>query len=102
MEPLKVNGIFESNERESIVHRLFSNIQDLYNINSKLLKKLQSRQKEAHVVEKIGDIFANVTNELYPYIEYGTQQVFAKSLLDELRTNNSEFAAFLKVRLGLM
>jgi RHO1 GDP-GTP exchange protein 1/2 len=96
VEPLRERDIFPIEKREEYIKEIFSNMQELYNINSKFLKKLQSRQKEAYVVEKIGDIFANVTNELYPYIEYGAQQIYGKVLLDEERSTNVEFAKFLK------
>lgn len=96
VEPLKERDIISAHKRAEFIKDVFSNIQELYNINSKLLKKLISRQKEAYVVDKIGDIFANITHEAYPYVEYGAQQVFAKSILDEERANNPELAKFLK------
>ncbi len=96
MEPLKSRDIIPEEHREEFINKVFSNLQELYTVNSKLLKKLISRQKEALVVDKIGDIFVNITHELYPYIEYGGQQVYAKSILDEERQANPELAKFLK------
>ncbi|KAJ3362024.1 guanine nucleotide exchange factor 10-like protein [Kappamyces sp. JEL0680] len=97
IEPLKVRGIINPPERRlEFIKQVFSNIAELYNINSKLLKKLVTRQKEAYVVDKIGDIFVNSLHEAYPYVEYGAQQVFAKAILDDERQMNPEFAKFLK------
>jgi hypothetical protein len=96
VEPLKVMDIIPYSRRDQFIKDVFSNISELYNINSKLLKKLIARQKEAYVVDKVGDIFANITHEAYPYIEYGAQQVFAKNILDEERITNPELAKFLK------
>ncbi|KAJ3311035.1 RHO1 GDP-GTP exchange protein 2 [Boothiomyces sp. JEL0838] len=96
IQPLKERDIIEPSKRESFIKDVFSNITDLHAVNSKLLKKLISRQKESYVVEKVGDIFVNISNEIYPYIEYGSQQAFAKSILDEERQCNAELARFLK------
>lgn len=91
-----MKNIINPERRDDFIKQVFSNIGELYNINSKLLKKLLSRQKEALIVDKVGDIFVNITHEAYPYVEYGAQQVYAKSILDDEKQNNPEFAKFLK------
>lgn len=96
VEPLRVRNIIPIEKREEFIKQVFSNIAELLAINSKLLKKLNARQKESPVVDKVGDIFANITHEVYPYVDYGAQQVYAKSILDEERQTNPEFAKFLK------
>jgi hypothetical protein len=47
-------------------------------------------------VDKVGDIFVNSLHEAYPYVEYGSQQVYAKFVLDEERSSNPDLARFLK------
>lgn len=91
-----MKNIISPERREDFIKQMFSNIKELHAINNKLLKKLLSRQKEAQVVDKVGDIFVNITSECYPYVEYGAQQVYAKNLLDEEKQNNPEFVKFLK------
>ncbi|KAI8897330.1 hypothetical protein BC833DRAFT_621321 [Globomyces pollinis-pini] len=96
IHPLKESDIIDIEKREEFVNQVFSNIVEIYTLNSKLLKKLLSRQKEELVVDRIGDIFVNISNEIYPYVEYGGQQAFAKSVLDEERLTNTELVRFLK------
>ncbi|KAH9267074.1 hypothetical protein BASA84_000832 [Batrachochytrium salamandrivorans] len=98
MQPLRERNIIEPERREQFVKDVFLNISELHTINSKLLRKLISRQKEAAIVDKIGDIFINIADEFYPYVEYGAKQVFAKNLLDEEKATNPELVKFLKVR----
>lgn len=97
VRPLLDGNIIEKDRREKFVSDVFSNVADIYTINSKLLRKLLQRQRESHVVDKLGDIFVNVSNEFYPYVEYGAKQVFAKVILDTEKNSNSKFVAFLKV-----
>ncbi|KAH6579904.1 hypothetical protein BASA50_006377 [Batrachochytrium salamandrivorans] len=96
MQPLRERNIIEPERREQFVKDVFLNISELHTINSKLLRKLISRQKEAAIVDKIGDIFINIADEFYPYVEYGAKQVFAKNLLDEEKATNPELVKFLK------
>lgn len=96
MRPLVEQDIIPEERRERFVADLFLNIPNLHTINSKLLRKLISRQKENHVVDKLGDIFVNIVDEFYPYVEYGAKQVFAKNLLEEEKANNPALIKFLK------
>jgi hypothetical protein len=95
------SDIIEPVRRESFLSSVFLNMRELYNVNSKLFRKLIARQNENYVVYSIGDIFINIVDEFYPYVEYGSQQILAKSLLDEEKANNPEFVKFLKVILIL-
>lgn len=91
------SDIIEPVRRESFLSSVFLNMRELYNVNSKLFRKLIARQNENYVVYSIGDIFVNIVDEFYPYVEYGSQQIMAKFLLDEEKANNPEFVKFLKV-----
>ena len=96
VEPLRTRNIIPGERRERFIKQVFSNINELCIINTKLLKKLISRQKENDIVDKIGDIFVNMTHEFFPYVEYGAQQVYAKNILDDEKQGNPEFCKFLK------
>eukprot|EP00842_Homolaphlyctis_polyrhiza_P000294 jgi/Hompol1/1265/HPOL_002670-RA len=96
MRPLRERDIIHADRREKFTRDLFLNIAELHAINSKLLRKLIARQKENLIVEKIGDIFINIADEFYPYVEYGAKQIYAKNLLDEEKASNPELLKFLK------
>ncbi|XJO72365.1 hypothetical protein BDV3_003492 [Batrachochytrium dendrobatidis] len=96
IQPLRERNIIEPERKEKFIQDVFLNITELHTINSKLLRKLLIRQKENPVVDKIGDIFINIANEFYPYVEYGAKQVYAKNLLDEEKASNLDFVKFLK------
>jgi hypothetical protein len=96
LKPLQSLDIISIEKRDVFIKEVFSNIEELHKVNSKLLQKLLLRQKEAHIVDKIGDIFANITHEIYPYVQYGAQQVFGKSILDDEKLINPELVKFLK------
>ena len=96
MMPLREKAIIDAKHREEFVRMIFANIADLFNISSRFLKKLEARQKISVVVNKIGDLFIELAHDLYPFVEYGAQQVYAKNILDQERSNNAELARFLK------
>ena len=97
IRPLLEGDIIEESRKTSFISSVFLNLGELYSINSKLKRKLIARQRENPVVETVGDIFASIVDEFYPYVEYGAGQIFAKYVLDEEKANNPEFAKFLKV-----
>lgn len=95
--PLTTSSIIPEFRRIKFIDDVFSNLEELVAVNSKLLKRLIARQNEGYIVEKIGDLFINASNEFYPYIHYGAKQVFAKSILDEEKSSNPEFSRFIRV-----
>ncbi|KAI8903114.1 CNH domain-containing protein [Gorgonomyces haynaldii] len=98
VEPLLTQDIIEESRRKKFVEDVFSNVLQLHTINAKLLRRLIARQQENPIVDKIGDIFVNISNDFHPYILYGGKQVFAKYIVDEEKERNSEFLKFLKTR----
>lgn len=97
IRPLKESDIIEASQRQLFINSVFLNINDIYQTNSKLKRKLLSRQRENFVINSIGDIFASIAEEWYVFVEYGAGQAFAKYLIDEEKASNLKFANFLKV-----
>ena len=97
VRPLLESDVIEPDRKQSFLSSVFLNIGELYNINSKLKRKLIARQNEDYIVHSVGDIFLNIVDEFYPYVDYGAGQILAKFLMDEEKNNNPEFAKFLKV-----
>ncbi|KAJ3054651.1 RHO1 GDP-GTP exchange protein 2 [Rhizophlyctis rosea] len=96
IEPLRSGSIIPQQRRERFIHDVFLNVSELISINSKLRRALAQRQKERHVVERVGDVFAGVVGELDPYVDYGAKQPHAKHILDHEVSTNPEFARFLQ------
>ena len=94
--PLRELGIIDLSYRESFIKSIFANIAEIYSISCRFLKKLEARQKESIIVDKIGDVFLEFVQDFHPFVEYGAQQVYAKNILDQERTNNPELARFLR------
>jgi hypothetical protein len=96
IKPLREMDIIESSQRNAFIDSVFLNIDDIYQTNSKLKRKLLSRQRESYCINAIGDIFASIAEEWYIFVEYGAGQAFAKCLIDEEKSNNPKFVHFLK------
>ena len=97
IDPLSTLDTIPISRRADFISSVFSNIPILLSVNAKLLRRLLKRRAEKPVIDKIGDIFLNATSEFYPYITYGSQQVFAKSILDHEKMSNPEFATFIQL-----
>ena len=97
IKPLLETDIIEASQRQIFVETVFLNMTEIYQTNSKLKRKLLSRQRENFVINAIGDIFASIAEEWYVFVEYGAGQAYAKYLVDEEKANNPKFLAFLKV-----
>ena len=100
IKPLLETDIIEASQRQIFVETVFLNMNEIYQTNSKLKRKLLSRQRENFVINAIGDIFASIAEEWYVFVEYGAGQAYAKYLVDEEKANNPKFLAFLKVFLN--
>lgn len=96
VQPILRGNVIPQERRRIFVDKVFSNMQEIAMVNAKLLRRLIARQNDGKIVEKIGDIFLSAANDFTPYFHYGSQQVFAKSVLDEEKRTNAEFAKFLK------
>ena len=96
--PLRAsNDILDPSRKSEFLKKIFINSSDLLAVNSKLLLKLLRRQKEAHVVEKIGDIFLNIANELMVYVEYCGNREYSRNEIALEKESNPKFKEFLAV-----
>ncbi|KAJ3411545.1 RHO1 GDP-GTP exchange protein 2 [Chytridiales sp. JEL 0842] len=93
--PLRKTDIIEESRMESFMNRVFYNSAELLTVNSKLLQKLLQRQKENYIVEKIGDIFINIANELYVYVGYCGNREYSRNDIAWEKGNNPRFKEFL-------
>ncbi|KAJ3081352.1 RHO1 GDP-GTP exchange protein 2 [Quaeritorhiza haematococci] len=98
LEPLRTSKIIPEQRRDAFCRKIFINIPTLIAINTTLLRRLASRQKENAIVEKIGDIFASIASDelLNAYVEYGANQAFARTALSDEKKNNSDFRKFVE------
>lgn len=98
IKPLSERPIIPTSRRENFIRKVFGGIQDIYMINIRLLRSLQSRQNQHPVIYQIGDILLNFVIDFEPYITYGSKQYEAKFALQNERYINSNFNAFVEVR----
>ncbi|KAJ3390756.1 RHO1 GDP-GTP exchange protein 2, partial [Chytriomyces hyalinus] len=96
-KPLREGTIIDSARQEAFVKSVFCNASEILVVNSKILSKLLSRQKEAHIVEKIGDIFLNCANDLNAYIEYCGNREYSRNDIAIEKAKNVKFKEFLAV-----
>ncbi|KAJ3232541.1 RHO1 GDP-GTP exchange protein 2 [Chytriomyces hyalinus] len=94
-KPLREGTIIESARQESFIKSVFCNASEILVVNSKILSKLLSRQKEAPIVEKIGDIFLNCANDLNAYIEYCGNREYSRNDIAIEKAKNAKFKEFL-------
>lgn len=74
---------------------------EVYAVNLRLAELLNKRQKAAHVVEKIGDIFLDIVPHFGPFVKYGAHQLYGKYEFEKEKGSNPAFAKFVEVRLRL-
>lgn len=58
---------------------------------------LNKRQKAAHVVDKIGDIFLDLVPHFAPFVKYGAHQLYGKYEFEKEKGSNPAFAKFVDV-----
>ncbi|KAJ3329165.1 RHO1 GDP-GTP exchange protein 2 [Blyttiomyces sp. JEL0837] len=92
--PLRNSDVIEEHRKEAFFQRIFCNAADLLTVNSKLLQKLLQRQKEAYIVEKIGDIFLNIASELEIYVEYCGNREYSRNDIALEKATNIKFREF--------
>jgi len=83
--------------REAFIDRVFYNIKDVYNVNSKLGEALLKRQQAYAVVPEIGDIFMDHVYNFSPFVLYGANQIEAKYEFEHEKNTNSYFSKFVDV-----
>jgi RHO1 GDP-GTP exchange protein 1/2 len=80
--------------RDKFIKAVFSNVSDIYNVNSKLAEALTRRQQDQPVVRNVGDIFLDHVQRFSPFITYGASQLYGKHEFENERKFNAAFAKF--------
>lgn len=70
---------------------------ELHAVNVRLAELLSKRQKQAHVVDKVGDIFLEMIPHFSPFVKYGAHQLYGKYEFEKEKAANPAFARFVDV-----
>lgn len=77
---------------------MFWNVLEIHSVNARLCELLNKRQRSAHVVESIGDIFLELVPHFAPFVKYGAHQLYGKFEFEKEKASNPAFAKFVDVR----
>ncbi|KAK4995620.1 RHO1 GDP-GTP exchange protein 2 [Elasticomyces elasticus] len=80
--------------REKFIRTVFSNLEEVYAVNSRMANALTRRQQEYPVVRNLGDIFLDFVPKFSPFIKYGSNQLFGKYEFEKEKASNPLFARF--------
>lgn len=95
MKPLQSSlSPIAEHRRKQFVQEVFSNVGEVYGVNSRLATALTQRQQQQPVVKNIGDIFLHQVPNFDPFITYGSRQLFAKFRFENEKRTNPGFAKF--------
>ncbi|GAA5960138.1 hypothetical protein JCM8115_002523 [Rhodotorula mucilaginosa] len=94
IKPLRTQNIIPEARREDFVTQVFWNVLEVYAVNVRLCELLNKRQKQAHVVDHIGDIFLDLVPHFGPYVKYGAHQLYGKYEFEKEKGSNPAFAKF--------
>lgn len=90
------SAIMPPEKATGFIQKLFLNLTDLIEVNSKLSAALRDRQREKPVVDLVADIFLKHIPDFAAYISYCPYVVNARLLLIEELKVNPALQAFLK------
>ncbi|KAK3828749.1 MAG: RhoGEF Rgf2 [Benniella sp.] len=94
--PIRNLDLLPESRREAFIDRVFYNIKDVYNVNSKLAEALLKRQQTYTVIPEIGDIFMDHVVNFSPFVLYGANQIEAKYEFEQEKNSNSSFSKFVE------
>ncbi|GAA5858311.1 hypothetical protein JCM8547_004643 [Rhodosporidiobolus lusitaniae] len=94
IKPLRSSSIIPESRREDFVQQVFWNVLEIYAVNVRLSELLNKRQKQAHVVDHIGDIFLDMVPHFAPFVKYGAHQLYGKYEFEKEKGSNPAFAKF--------
>ncbi|OQN95936.1 hypothetical protein B0A48_17774 [Cryoendolithus antarcticus] len=83
--------------REKFIRTVFSNCQDVHNVNSRMASALTRRQQLNPVVRNVGDIFLEYIQQFTPFIKYGSAQLYGKFEFEKEKISNPAFQRFVDV-----
>lgn len=98
IKPLRTQNIIPEARREDFVTQVFWNVLEVYAVNVRLCELLNKRQKQAHVVDHIADIFLDIVPHFGPFVKYGAHQLYGKYEFEKEKGSNPAFAKFVDVR----
>ncbi|BGP12283.1 hypothetical protein JCM10213_000021 [Rhodosporidiobolus nylandii] len=96
IKPLRSSNIIPESRREDFVTQVFWNVLEIYAVNVRLAELLNKRQKQAHVVDHIGDIFLDMVPHFAPFVKYGAHQLYGKYEFEKEKGSNPAFAKFVE------
>jgi len=94
MEPSK-QGLIPA-ERAVVCKKIFRNLHELIEVNSKFVAALKDRQREKPIIDNIGDVFLKHIGDFLVYLNYCPNGIGAKALLDEEAKVNHKFQNYLQ------
>jgi hypothetical protein len=95
MKPLQSSlSPIAEHRRRQFVQDVFSNVGEVFAVNSRLASALTQRQQQQPVVRNIGDIFLHHVPNFSPFITYGARQLFAKFRFENEKRTNPGFGKF--------
>lgn len=90
----QVRSPIPEQRRDKFIKEVFSNVADIYTVNSKLAEAMTKRQQESPVVRLVGDILLEHVPKFAPFIHYGAQQLTGKHEFENERKINLAFSKF--------
>ncbi|PWY97663.1 CNH-domain-containing protein [Testicularia cyperi] len=94
VKPLRTRDIIPEDHREDFVTQVFWNVLEIHAVNAKLAELLNKRQKQAEVVDRIGDILLEMVPHFQPFVKYGAHQLYGKYEFEKEKSSNLAFARF--------
>lgn len=79
------------------MQQVFWNTHEILSVNMVLAEKLTKRQKQAHVVPRVGDILLEQVQRFEPFVTYGAHQLFGKYEFEKEKGSNPAFQKFVDV-----
>lgn len=95
---MQTTSIIPDGRRQDFVTQVFWNVLDVLAVNARLCELLSKRQKSAHVVSGIGDIYLELVPHFGPFVQYGAHQLYGKYEFEREKASNPAFGKFVDVR----
>ncbi|SPO28331.1 probable to GDP/GTP exchange factor Rom2p [Ustilago trichophora] len=94
VKPLRTSDVIPEDHRDDFVTQVFWNVLEIHAVNAKLAELLTKRQKQADVVDRIGDILLEMVPHFQPFVKYGAHQLYGKYEFEKEKSANPAFAKF--------
>ncbi|EPQ31465.1 uncharacterized protein PFL1_00800 [Pseudozyma flocculosa PF-1] len=94
IKPLRSQDIVPEERRDDFVTQVFWNVLEIHAVNAKMSELLNKRQKQAAVVDRIGDILLEMVPHFQPFVKYGAHQLYGKYEFEKEKSSNPAFAKF--------